>query len=51
MGISVSSYVLYTIDMEQKMISEDEILEMAERAEKDYKAGKTKVLRSLADLM
>lgn len=51
MGFSVSAYILHSVNMEQKMISEDEILEMAERAEKDYKAGKTKVLRSLADLM
>ena len=51
MGLSVSAYVLHTIDVEQKMISEDELLEIAARAERDYKAGKTKVLRSLADLM
>ncbi|MDP4007843.1 MAG: hypothetical protein Q8P68_01495 [Candidatus Peregrinibacteria bacterium] len=51
MGLSISSYVLYTIDLEQKMISEDELLERIKEAEKNYKEGKTKILKSLADLM
>ena len=48
---SVSAYVLDTLKFQEKMIQEDEILAMAERAEKEYREGKTKVLRSLEDLM
>lgn len=48
---SVSAYVLDTLKFQEKFIQEDEILEMAERAEKEYREGKTKKLRSLEDLM
>ena len=50
-GKTVSSYILMALDLEDQLISEDELLGMAKRAEADYKAGKTKVLTSLADLM
>lgn len=48
---SISAYILYTIQLEQSLISEDELLEMTQNAEKDYQHGKTKELKSLADLM
>ena len=50
-GKSVSAYVQYIIDLEQSMISEEELIEMSEQARKDYKDGKTEELGSLADLM
>lgn len=48
---STSSYILRVVELEQKLISEDEILQMAKSAELNYKLGKTKKLKSLADLM
>ena len=48
---SVSAYILYAVQVEQNLIQEDELLEIAEKAEKDYEAGKTKKLKSLKDLM
>lgn len=50
-GQSVSGYILHTITLVESMISEDELLAMAREAEADYKKGKTKKLKSLADLM
>ena len=48
---SVSAYILYALQLEQSLISEDELLEMAKNAESDYHNGKTKELKSLADLI
>lgn len=48
---SVSAYILYTVELEQHLIQEDEVLAMAKKAEKDYHAGKTKKMKSLEDLM
>lgn len=48
---TTSAYILYTIELEHSLISEDELLKMAEQAEKDYRAGKTKKLKSLGDLI
>jgi len=48
---SVSAYILYATELEQDLIQEDEILARAKKAEKDYQQGKTKKLKSLADLM
>ncbi|MBI4232456.1 hypothetical protein HY605_04450 [Candidatus Peregrinibacteria bacterium] len=50
MGKSISAYIAYVVELEQHLISEDQIKKMKIKAEKDYKQGKTKVLRSLADL-
>ena len=50
-GLTVSLYLLHAVRVEQKMIEEDEIVKMARKIEKDYKAGKTKTLKSLSDLM
>lgn len=50
-GKSVSAYILYAVELEKSLISEDELVTMAQQAEVDYKKGKTKELRSLADLM
>jgi predicted DNA-binding protein len=50
-GKTISAYILYAIELEKSLIQEDEILAMAAQAEKDYKAGKTTKLRSLADLI
>lgn len=48
---SLSAYILYAVQLEQSLISEDEILKIAKLAESDYLAGKTMKLKSLADLM
>jgi predicted DNA-binding protein len=50
-GKTVSGYILSIIELEEQLISEDDLLAMAVRAEKDYRAGKTKILKSLNELM
>ncbi|MBU0981814.1 hypothetical protein KKC94_03930 [Patescibacteria group bacterium] len=51
MNQSTSAYIIRVLELEKSLISEDELLRMAKKAEKDYKAGKTKKLGSLTDLM
>lgn len=48
---TVSSYLLYAVELEQQLISEEELLEMSKKADKEYKEGKTKELKRLADLI
>ncbi len=48
---TLSAYILRAVELERNLISEDELLKRAKRAMKEYRAGKTKVLRSLEDLM
>jgi hypothetical protein len=48
---STSAYIIYVVELEKQLISEDELVKMSKKAEKDYKAGKTKKLKNLADLM
>lgn len=48
---TMSSYIMYVVELEKNLISEDELITKAKKAEKDYKTGKTKELSSLADLM
>lgn len=48
---STSRYILDTLEMVDQMISEDELLAMSKEAERNYKLGKTKVLKSLKDLI
>lgn len=48
---STSAYIIYAVELEKSLISEDELVEMAAKAEADYKAGKTEELTSLVDLM
>jgi len=50
-GTNTSSYILHAVALEKELISEDDLLEMAKKSEKDYKLGKTKKLSSLADLV
>ena len=38
---SVSDYINFSIDQEQKMISEDQVLTLAKHAKKEYATGKT----------
>ncbi|EKD63728.1 MAG: hypothetical protein ACD_51C00222G0001 [uncultured bacterium] len=47
---TTSAYIIYMIELEKSLISENELVEIAGRAEKDYISGKTKKLKSLADL-
>lgn len=48
---TLSSYFLYAIELEQQLISEEEILAMATKADAEYKRGATKELQSLKDLI
>jgi len=48
---TLSAYVLDALAIMKELISEEELLEIAKQAKKDYKNGKTKVLSSLEDLM
>jgi len=48
---TVSAYVLDALNLMEQLISEDELVAMAKTAEKNYKKGKTKELKSLADLI
>lgn len=50
-GKTVSAYILSVVRLEKNLISEDELVEWAKEAQKDYKNKKTKVLKSLKDLM
>lgn len=50
-GITISAYILYSVKVAENAISQEELLEMATEAEKDYRKGRTKELKSLADLM
>lgn len=50
-GKTVSGYILSIIELEQQLISEDELLAICERGEKEHREGKTKLLKSLKDLM
>lgn len=48
---STSAYILHMFELEKNLISEDELVKIANKAEKDYKEGKTKSLQTLEDLM
>lgn len=48
---TVSGYIVQILELEKSLISEDEIIAKAQKAEKDYKTGKTKKLTGLSDLM
>jgi hypothetical protein len=50
-GKSVSSYILHATKLEESLIQEDEIVQLAKTAEKDYKNGKTKALNNAEDLL
>ncbi len=51
MNQSTSAYLIRVFELEKSLISEDELVKMAQKAEKNYKAGETKKLGSLSDLM
>lgn len=48
---SVSSYVKYLVKEDLDLISEAELLKSARLARKEYRAGKSIVANSLADLV
>jgi uncharacterized protein involved in tolerance to divalent cations len=50
-GKTVSAYIISVLDWEEKLISEDELVEMIKEAKKEHREGKTKLLRSHKDLM
>ena len=48
---TVSSYIKYLIDLDQDLISEEELLDSVNEAREDYKIGKIETARSIADLL
>lgn len=50
-GKTVSAYVLHAVQMEQGFITEDELVQAMKKARTDYKAGKTRQIKSLKELM
>ena len=48
---SISSYIQYLIKQDDDLISEDELINEAKKAKKEYKFGKLKELKSSNDLM
>jgi len=47
---TTSSYIIHVVELGKSLISEDELLKMARKAKKDHKSGKTKKLKTLANL-
>lgn len=50
-GKNVSAYIMHAINLEKELIQENELIKMAKKAKSDYQKGKTKELKSLANLM
>ena len=48
---TVSGYIFSIITFANNMIQEDELVDMAKQADKDYRTGKAKKLKSLSDLI
>ena len=48
---TLSGYILRAVQLKKSLISEDELLARVRESRKNYKAGKTKILRSFDDLM
>lgn len=48
---TTSAYVLDALEIVKQMISEEELLARIKEAERNYKKGKTKILKSLKDLI
>lgn len=48
---SVSGYFKSLVEMDQNLISEDELLEMVKEADREYKKGTLKECKSLYDLI
>lgn len=47
---SLSEYIRFLIGIDEDLISQEEILAAAGRAEKDYQAGRLKRIASLAEI-
>lgn len=48
---NVSEYIRLLIELDNELISKEELLAMAKMADKEYKTGKMKKLKSLKDLV
>jgi hypothetical protein len=48
---TTSAYVRFLLESDDDLISPDELLAMAKRADREYRSGKTKKLASLKDLL
>lgn len=47
----VSEYVRYLLELDQNVISQDELLKITEKADRDYEKGLLKKRSSLRDLL
>ena len=50
-GKTVSAYIKSILDLEQNLISEDELVEICRQAQKEYDQGKAIKAKSLAELI
>lgn len=48
---TLSGYILRAVELERSLISEEDLLARVKESRRNYKTGKTKILRSLEDLM
>ena len=48
---SVSSYVKHLVEMDEDLISENELLQSIKQARTEYKKGQTVTAQSMADLL
>jgi hypothetical protein len=48
---SVSGYIQYLIEQDKDLISAEELLQLTQEANRDYKNGKAITVKSMADLL
>lgn len=48
---SASEYVRYLVDLDEGLISPEQLLVMSKRADKEYRAGKLKEYKSLSKIL
>lgn len=48
---SLSEYIRFLLDLDEDLISPEELLKISTRADREYKAGSVKKFKSLADLL
>lgn len=46
-----SEYIRYLLEQDEDVITQEELIKIADRAKKDYKKGKLKKYASLADIV
>lgn len=49
--VSTSEYIRYLLELDDNLIPADALLTMAKKADREYRAGKIKQFKSLAELL